>query len=123
MAEASVTPVVAPSKVIDEKTTRIVVIRLHEIELKITLTAKFLSRPFRDAAVAPFLKAYSKKVDQAATVGDVDAVLIDGLPADMSLPCAELLPIAASALSGIVSPARRLRRKTEIERVEFRVET
>jgi hypothetical protein len=36
--------------------------------------------------------------------------------------CAELLPIAASALSGIVSPARRLRRKTLPETVLSRVE-
>ena len=96
LARLMAEPASAAKGSVDDKTTRVVVISLHEVELKLTLTAKFLSRPFRDAAVVPFLKAYSKKVEaeQGVAIDEVSAVLIDGLPADMSAPCAELLPIA-----------------------------
>lgn len=33
-----------------------------DVTLKITLTPKLLKKPFEEAVLAPFLKAYSKKV-------------------------------------------------------------
>jgi hypothetical protein len=55
-------------------------VRCGDVTLKLTLTAKFMSRSFADALIAPFLKAYSKKagLDVPASVAEVASVTIDG---------------------------------------------
>jgi len=71
-------------------------VRCGEVELQLTLTAKFLKRPFAAAVIGPFIGAYSKRVsaDPPVTAADVTVVLIDGVAVDTSLMAAELLPIA-----------------------------
>ena len=85
-----------PPVVIPEGVTRKVKVRCGEVELQLTLTKKFLARPFTASVIGPFLGAFSKKVeaDPPVTAADVATVLIDGVVADPSLSAAELLPIA-----------------------------
>ena len=49
-----------------------------DVTLKLTLSEKLLARPFADAVLSPFLKAYGKKTGVAVAVDDVNAVLVDG---------------------------------------------
>lgn len=66
------------------------------IKLKLTLTAKFLGRPFIDAVVKPFLTAYSKKVGETFTKEDVHSVLVDGVVTsvgELSTEANVLLPL------------------------------
>lgn len=84
--EARAPPAAPPDKVV-------ALVRCADVELKLTLTAKFLAKPLRDALMVPFLKAYSKKQAAAAdtTVDDVAVVEIDGEPvADFAAECATL---------------------------------
>lgn len=48
-----------------------------DVSLKLTLTAKQLAKPFDQAVLAPFLKAYSKKVGTTCTVDQVTCVKVD----------------------------------------------
>ena len=75
---------------------RVARVRLGEIDLKLTLTPKFLSRSLGASVITPFLKAYSKKaeVEPPVTLEDVDTVRVDGLDADPSAIASELFPIA-----------------------------
>ena len=54
-------------------------VRCGDVELKLTLTAKQLDRPFDTAVIAPFLKAYSKKVGalEPVTLAQVSVVRVD----------------------------------------------
>lgn len=56
--------------------------RCGEVELKITLTPKFLARPFRDALVEPFLKVHNKRATQPVSWEHVKCVKIDGFAVD-----------------------------------------
>ena len=54
-------------------------VRCGDVELKLTLTAKQLDRPFDTAVIAPFLKAYSKKVGalEPVSLAQVSVVRVD----------------------------------------------
>ena len=60
-------------------TSRATRVRCGDVELKLTLTAKQLDRPFDTAVIAPFLKAYSKKVGalEPVTLAQVSVVRVD----------------------------------------------
>ena len=49
-------------------------VRCEEVELKLTLTPKFLAKSLTDALVAPFLKAFSKRTGRDTTAADVERV-------------------------------------------------
>ena len=54
--------------------------RCSGIELKITLTQKFLTRSLRDALIIPFLGAYNKKrPDEPPLMPEDVYALVDGL--------------------------------------------
>jgi hypothetical protein len=55
-----------------------------EIELKITLTAKFLSRPIKDALVEPFLKVHNKRAPEAISWENIKCIKIDGITLDVA---------------------------------------
>ncbi len=74
-------------------------VRCGETELKLTLTAKFLERPLVGALVAPYLKAYSKRVGGTeVTAADVERVEIEGEAVDTNEPVGRLLhdPVAGA---------------------------
>ena len=48
-----------------------------EVTLQLTLTSKLLAKPFEDAVLKPFLKAYSKRTGEAADVRRVARVEVD----------------------------------------------
>ena len=51
-----------PTKVVVPAPTKCVVhARCGSVDLKVTLTAKFLAKPLTDVLLAPFLKAYCKR--------------------------------------------------------------
>ena len=56
--------------------------RCGDVELKITLTAKFLARPLRDALVEPFLKAHNKRSPSQVQWDDVKCIRVDGTTLD-----------------------------------------
>lgn len=68
-----------------------------EVELKITLTPKFLAKPLREALVEPFLKVHTKRAAAAVGWEQIVCIKIDGAPIDVdattlaSLPCEHLL--------------------------------
>ena len=58
----------------------------------VTLTAKQLQKPFDQAVIAPFLKAYSKRVGAAATLEDVTCVKVDDVMiGDMTIAASVVL--------------------------------
>ena len=61
-------------------------VRCDAVELKLTLSAKQLSKSLRDGIVTPFLKAYAKKAARpGVTADDVTRVEADGLAVSDSL--------------------------------------
>ena len=64
----------AASAVAMGPTKCVVRVRCEEVELKLTLTPKFLGKPLADALVTPFLKAFAKRTSREATVSDVERV-------------------------------------------------
>ena len=56
---------------------RSTVVSCGDVSLKLTLTAKQLSKPFDQAVLAPFLKAYSKKTGTTVSVDKVTCVKVD----------------------------------------------
>ena len=66
-----------------------------EVELKITLTPKFLAKPLREALVEPFLKVYNKRAAAALSWEEVLCVKINGYTIDNDAlgtkPCGEIL--------------------------------
>ena len=66
-------------------TKLIIRVKCNEIELKLTLAAKFLAKPLAEALLTPFLSAYSKKALKGpAVLGDVKRVRLGepGRPGD-----------------------------------------
>lgn len=68
-------------------------VKCGAVELKLTLTQKFLSRSVRDALLEPFLKVYAKKAAAPVAFDDLVCVKCDGYPVD-----AARLGLAAEAL-------------------------
>lgn len=58
-------------------TERSTVVSCGDVSLKLTLTAKQLSKPFDQAVLAPFLKAYSKKTGATVSVDHITCVKVD----------------------------------------------
>lgn len=60
--------------------------RCGDVELKITLTAKFLAKPLKEALVEPFLKAYNKRATPPPNPPvewmDIGCIKIDGVALD-----------------------------------------
>ena len=72
-----------------------------DVSLKLTLTAKQLQKPFDQAVIAPFLKAYSKRVGAAATLEDVTCVKVDDVMiGDMTIAASVVL-LAVLVVSGL----------------------
>ena len=53
-------------------------VRAGEIELKLWLNTKWLHKPFRDAVLLPFIKAYNAKTSAAMSIELVKRVELDG---------------------------------------------
>ena len=54
-------------------------VKCGDVTLKLSLTPKFMAKPLSDAVLAPFLKAYSKKmgVDPVLTPADIESVELE----------------------------------------------
>ena len=78
-------------------------VRCGDVELKLTLTPKFLLKALAGALVSPFLKAYSKRVGVEASLADVERIEVEGEHVDMHQESALLLKDAAGALRADVS--------------------
>ena len=69
--------------------------RCGEVELKITLTPKFLLKPLREALVEPFLKVHNKRAAAAVSWDEIACVKIDGYTVDNDAletgPCGSIL--------------------------------
>lgn len=53
-------------------------VKLASVTLKLTLTAKFLAKPLREAVLIPFLGAYNKKTGLSLDVSGLHKVTVDG---------------------------------------------
>lgn len=62
-----------------------------EVELKITLTPKFLMKPLREALVEPFLKVHNKRAAAPVSWEQIQCIKIDSFPLD-NLADAEVTP-------------------------------
>jgi rhodanese-related sulfurtransferase len=73
-------PVAAPKRDVQDGGRKVVVCRLklQDVELKMTLTEKFLSKPFADVVLTPFLNAYNKRRGTCLDVSALEHVCIDG---------------------------------------------
>jgi hypothetical protein len=70
--------------------------RCGEVELKITLTPKFLLKPLRDALIEPFLKVHNKRAAAPVSWEQIVCIKVDGMTLDTqaaadSEPCERLL--------------------------------
>lgn len=74
--------------------TRQFFVRCAEVELKITLDAKWQKRTFRDAVVSPFLKSYNARAELPVTAAMLTAVRFDGeqTMVDAGQPVMRVLP-------------------------------
>ena len=74
----------------DERKIRV---KANEVELKLTLTAKLLSKSFEDAVITPFIKAYNKRALTAVHRNDLLGVRIDDdqVLSDLSVPASIVL--------------------------------
>eukprot|EP00966_Prymnesium_polylepis_P288268 6658460-Prymnesium_polylepis.2 len=77
MPYAASAPPIAPGGAVPHRKW---LVRCGDVELKITLTDKWLAKPLADALIEPFLGAYAKKMGAHLTSGDVARVLANGLP-------------------------------------------
>lgn len=74
------------------------------VTLRLTLSSKFLSRPFANAVIAPFLNAYNKKAGASLTVTDVAVVKVDDvLLLDLHALSSDVLTHATHRVELIVS--------------------
>jgi len=86
--EARAPPTAPPDKVVAYVR---IISRTVDVQLKLTLTAKLLARPFCDALMVPFLKAFSKKQAAETTVEDVAGVEVDDEPlTDLATECTKI---------------------------------
>lgn len=89
---------------------RAVRVKADDIELKLTLSAKLLKKPFGDAVLAPFTKAYNKKKGTEWTVSDLVSVRVDDeYMTDYSLPASIVLLAGETVLAELMYrvPPRR----------------
>ena len=61
----------------DAAADRAILVSADTVSLKLTLSAKLQKRPFSDAVLAPFCKAYNKKKGTDWTVDDLVSVCVD----------------------------------------------
>ena len=61
----------------DAAADRTILVSADTVSLKLTLSAKLQKRPFSDAVLAPFCKAYNKKKGTDWTVDDLVSVCVD----------------------------------------------
>ena len=74
------------------------IVKLAEVELKLTLTPKFLARSLNDAAIKPFLNAYNKKTGSAVSLDELSRIEADGV--EVSKLACETAGFPAEIFSG-----------------------
>lgn len=92
-------------------------VRLGQVDLKLTLTAKFLAKPFGEAVLTPFLKVYNKKMDTETTIGDIEEVNVtqprvkgfrivhdETFLDDLAAPTSEYLKVESATLTVELKP-------------------
>ena len=71
---------------------RSTLVKLDDVSLKLTLSDKLLRKPFDQAVLSPFLKAYAKRTGNKATLDQVSCVKVDGvLLGDLSIAASIVL--------------------------------
>ena len=58
---------------------RSTLVKLDVVSLKLTLNDKLLRKPFDQAVLSPFLKAYAKRAGTAVTLDQISCVKVDGV--------------------------------------------
>ena len=58
---------------------RSTLVTLGDVSLKLTLSDKLLRKPFDQAVLSPFLKAYAKRSGNTATLDQISCVKVDGV--------------------------------------------
>ena len=58
---------------------RSTLVKLDAVSLKLTLNDKLLRKPFDQAVLSPFLKAYAKRTGTAVTLDQISCVKVDGV--------------------------------------------
>ena len=58
---------------------RSTLVKLDAVSLKLTLNDKLLRKPFDQAVLSPFLKAYAKRAGTAVTLDQISCVKVDGV--------------------------------------------
>ena len=58
---------------------RSTLVKLDDVSLKLTLSDKLLRKPFDQAVLSPFLKAYAKRTSNTATLDQISCVKVDGV--------------------------------------------
>ena len=71
---------------------RAIRVSAEDVELKLTLSAKLLKKPFADAVLAPFTKAFNKRKGTEWKVDDLVSVAVDSVyMTDFSVPATVVL--------------------------------
>ena len=71
---------------------RSTLVQLDDVSLKLTLSDKLLRKPFDQAVLSPFLKAYNKRTGNTATLDQVSCVRVDGVTlGDLSITASIVL--------------------------------
>lgn len=53
-------------------------VKCGDVELKLTLTQKFLAKPLRDACIEPFLRVHNKRAPEAVSWEQIKCIKLDG---------------------------------------------
>ena len=74
------------------------------VELKLTLTPKFMAKSLTDAVLKPFLGAYNKRVSSPLDASELERVEVDGVEADVEATCESLLKDKEQCKIVLVAP-------------------
>ena len=107
---SSATPAPEPAAQKCAEPQYVLFVKLHAVELKLTLTPKGIAKPLTTAVLTPFLKAYNKRslLTRPISVADLQSAELDGEPvADFGAPAEALLEQKREAHLLLVAPEPR----------------
>ena len=91
---------------------RSTLVKLDAISLKLTLNDKLLRKPFDQAVLSPFLKAYAKRAGTAVTLDQISCVKVDGvILGDLSIAASIVLLTTEAVDTEIILLHPDLRRR------------
>ena len=99
---------------------RSTLVKLDAVSLKLTLNDKLLRKPFDQAVLSPFLKAYAKRAGTAVTLDQISCVKVDGvILGDLSIAASIVLLTTEAVDTEIILLHPDLRRAPPIPKPSF----